>query len=700
INQGAFDDAQNVTQLYRYLSNNISVAAGDAACNTGNPQVSKICFINNGQADDMRFFQASGPLELAPGAFGSIVVAYIFAAPRIVGPCVGQGTCTVTPGDATRLNDPVRLANEGANLVDSVSGFVDFRGATPEGTVVQDSITTLPGSLLGKALVAQEVFRNQFLLPFAPEVPNFFLLPGDNQVTVLWQPSASEASGDPFFAVSSQPTTAEGGINPLFDPNYRLNDVEGYRVYRGRVDSPQSLQLLAQFDYAGTIIQDFGGQVNPTAGCAPELTPQILTDCAAAFEVRVPGVAPTVFVEVPLVGPIVQVSTPNRAALATGDAILLKADTAITGAAAGCLTFGNSAECDLRDTGVPFVYVDQTAKNNLRYFYTVTAFDINSLQSGPTSLESPRTTKSILPNASATNVDFAAAATFSILGDDGNPVPTGTAGFAIDASTGRFNGLPPSNLQVTGEIEQSVLALATSLGGTGITAKIDSVKIRANGESYPDDGIPTFGCLGTDNGQGLCQEYFVTYAGPTGSVQTRTVARVPILGATFGDPIVRVNAITPGPVPLDPATASQFGLPAGTAPPAAGLTVSVPRHGELSAGEQFYNRRVLLGLSPGGSRWYEGANESLDDPSYSIRVGHLTGVDTIYSVVSHTDLTPGTGASEADPVSVCQQMYAYGSTTFGRQADIEVVWGPGGTLTSVRDLSNNVAVPFAATPQS
>ena len=38
INSGAFDDAQNAVQLYRYLSNNISTAAGDAACNTGNPQ--------------------------------------------------------------------------------------------------------------------------------------------------------------------------------------------------------------------------------------------------------------------------------------------------------------------------------------------------------------------------------------------------------------------------------------------------------------------------------------------------------------------------------------------------------------------------------------------------------------------------------------------------------------------------------------
>ena len=46
INGGDFNDAQNTIQLYRYLSNNISPAAGDAPCNTGNPQTTKICFVN------------------------------------------------------------------------------------------------------------------------------------------------------------------------------------------------------------------------------------------------------------------------------------------------------------------------------------------------------------------------------------------------------------------------------------------------------------------------------------------------------------------------------------------------------------------------------------------------------------------------------------------------------------------------------
>ncbi len=425
--------------------------------------------------------------------------------------------------------------------------------------------------------------------------------------------------------------------------------------------------------------------------------------------------------DVALVGPIVQtpLAPTGRSALATGDAILLQADTAITGQESGCLTFGNAAECDLRDTGVPFVYVDETARNNLRYFYAVTAFDVNSFQSGPSSLESPRTTKSITPAATAANVDLAPAAEFSIIGDDDNPIPTGAApaSFTIDPSTGRFPGLPPSNVHIEGAIAQTVLALATPLSGTGITATIDSVKTRATGESYPDDGIAASSCLGLENTQGLCHEYFVTYVGPVGTVQTRTIVRVPI-HSVFGEPVEVTTRINPGPVGLDPETANEFGLPAGVqSPPAAGLEVTVSRHGENSAGENFFGRRTggaaagaavpLLNTSPGGSRWFEGDNETLDDPAYSIRVGHLTGVDSIFAPLSHIDQDPVTpnpdpvaGVVQAPPSSVCMQMYNYVASTYGRQADIELVWGAGGALASVRDLSLNVAVPFKPTVQS
>ena len=88
---------------------------------------------------------------------------------------------------------------------------------------------------------------------------------------MLWRPSrprprATRPSGSPAT------TTGIGGTpNPLYDPNYRQFDVEGYRIYRGRVDTPSQLQLIAQFDYAGTVMADWRGQVNPVAGCAPEL---------------------------------------------------------------------------------------------------------------------------------------------------------------------------------------------------------------------------------------------------------------------------------------------------------------------------------------------------------------------------------------------------------------------------------------------
>ena len=107
-------------------------------------------------------------------------------------------------------------------------------GDTDPTRVTQEEFRTVPGSLLRKAQTAQSVFDNKFLLPFSPEGPDFFLVPAENQVTVLWAPSATEdpANPDPFFVVASDP------LQPLYDPNFRGNDVEGYRVYRGRTDNP------------------------------------------------------------------------------------------------------------------------------------------------------------------------------------------------------------------------------------------------------------------------------------------------------------------------------------------------------------------------------------------------------------------------------------------------------------------------------
>ena len=694
INGGAFGDARDTKQLFRYLSGTLSPAAGDQPCNTGNPAVTRICFVNNGNPADMRFFQSSTPLSLLPGQFGSIVVAYIFAAP--------YKPTSYTPGTRVRPESPLRMASVdslntvGANMVDSIAGFLDFNDANTDGIPQQNEFVVVAGSLLGKALVAQAVFDSNFLLPFAPESPEFFLVPGDNQVTILWRPSATETVGDPFFAVSSTATvTPPGGgapvPNPLYDPNYRQFDVEGYRIYRGRVDAPNALRLIAQFDYAGTLIEDFGGTVNPTPGCAPEL--QIITDCAVDYDTTLfgPGETRVIFHEVPLVGQIIQIKSGGRVELADGNAIILAADTAVTGLASGFP--------ELIDNGVPFAYTDTDVRNGFRYFYSVTAFDVNSFQSGPTNLESPRITKSVTPGRAASNVDLASVVDFEIVGDDGNALASGGT-FTIDPSTGRFSGRPPMSIEVEGAIEESFRSLLPALSSeTPLVARIDSVKIRADHESYPDDGIAAFNCQGLSNGQGLCHEYFVTYEFNGTEVQTRTVSYVPILSQTFGDAAPTHTTIAPGPLPIDEAARQRFGIPGNVTPLAVGLEITLPRHGLLSAGENFWGRRANANISPGGSRWFTGDNETLDDPAWGTRVGALPGVSQIFAPLSHID-TSAAASVDPYPDAVCMQVYNYAASTFGRQADIEVVWGAGGTLTRVRDLTHNVDVPFRRTVQS
>ena len=77
--------------------------------------------------------------------------------------------------------------------------------------------------------------------------------------------------------------------------------------------------------------------------------------------------------------------------------VIANADTALTSAA-------NGGYPQLSDNGVPFGFIDREPKNNFRYFYSVTAFDINSYQSGPSSLESPRVAKPVTPSVTGSNV--------------------------------------------------------------------------------------------------------------------------------------------------------------------------------------------------------------------------------------------------------------------------------------------------------
>ena len=701
---GAVNDPGNTKQLYRYLSGTLSPAFGDQPCNTGNPQITRVCFVNNTDDADMRFFQSSTPLTLAPGEFGSIVVAYIFAAPYKAASYTPGNL--VLPGQAVRTNSVDSLNSVGANMVDSIAGLLSFNDANADNIPQQDEFVVATGSLLGKALVAQAVFDNQFLLPFAPESPEFYLVPGDNQVTVLWRPSVSEQTGDPFFQIAADAmiTPVGGGdpvVNPLYDPNYREFDVEGYRIYRGRVDAPNALTLIAQFDYAGTAISDFQGQINPTVGCAPELG--LFDDCAVDYiptEFQ-PGVTRTVANEIPLTGEIVQVTVPgSRALLGSGvidtvvasidsitnpaspdttfqvvfvsdAAIVLNADTALTGNAEGYP--------QLSDNGVPFSFVDNNVRNNFRYFYSVTAFDVNSFQSGPSSLESPRITKSVTPRVTSTNANFAVSVSNELWGRGvrltDNTVPT------LDPATGVFNKpFPPANgwvAEFSGYVEQLVRGTGT------VVVRLDSIHL---GSAY--DVVP-----GT---------YFMTVQ-PGLPTESKTALTV-LMANTGGDTETGTANFVAAEV--DPGQAANFGvnpdivLPASvTAQMPADYWTTVQSRGCVNSAEGFTDAAGLNECSYNGARWFEGDTETAAHPtagneevnnfgfqasaidSYN-NAGVLPGVVTLYEARSYT--TTQTTYRNVEAI----MGYA------ARAADLKVYWGGAGVVDSVIDVTHNVVVPF------
>jgi hypothetical protein len=686
INGGAFDDAQNTIQLFRYLSNGINPAAGDAPCNTGDPTQTRICFVNNTAPDDMRFFQSSGPLTLGPGQFGTIAVAYIFAAPVITGSCVGPGTCDLAPGDPRRLSSLATADN--ANPVDSVAGFRGYASDAPpigNGNGLPDQGEFAPpvtGSLLGKALVAQNVFNFGFLLPFAPDAPDFFLVPGDNQVTVLWRPSPTETTGDPFFAVASAPTITDPvtglvGPNPLFDPNYRQFDVEGYRIYRGRVDSPNELSLVAQFDYSGTFITDFQGQVNPNASCAPELginlpaavdttvtPPDTTFGCPVDFDSLVPGVAPTVSNDVPLVGPIIQVKRGERTTLATGAAIILNADTAFTGAASGRAP-------ELSDNGVPFTFLDTGVRSNLRYFYSVTSFDVNSFQSGPSAIESPRNTKPVIPQAPAGNFQSTATLTQSVEGRGVN-VSQGAVTPTIDPTTGQFSGKQPPADNI--ELGFAGAFAQTLFTGTGTF----SATLIGLGLGDTRNGIPINFTYETSSAAGTLDTVSLSVVQPLDNTNPQGQS---------------------GPAPAataDPALSARFDLPPGFV-----------QNGQVTQGIVSYQRHVAYGrgcqidqlfgtgCTYNGPRWFSGPNETKVDPNAgnvagtgdatdNNNAGELPGLLTVWNPQSYHQIGGGHRVVEA----------VFGGAA--RAADFNVYWGAAGLVDSVIDLTHNVPVPFMA----
>lgn len=650
INDGAFDDAQNTVQLWRYLSANLNTAAGDAPCNAPNPPaVGKVCYISQA-TDDVRFFQSSGPLTLAPGESQTIVVAYIAAAPVDHPSIAARGAGFDLKPTWPAVPDSLRTGTDTLLSIDRVMGAVSI---LPEinnnGRVDQNEIVTVPRSLLDKGLVAQGVYDARFLLPFPPDPVPFFLVPGPNQVTIVWRESPTEQLGDPYADVADDPPPSA-----LYDPNYERFDVEGYRIYRGRTTG--DLKLVAQFDKVGTVRRDFTAAFD-YGNCAPELgfTP----DCPA--ELTTTGVAH------PLVGDVVQIPAGGRVLVLTavGDTIVqvTEADTAVTGRASG--------KPPLRDTGVPFAFTDTLVRNGFQYFYLVTAFDVNSVASveaGNTAIESGGVPKTITPRAASGQQTAGLLSPQVLIGADGSTL-TGTTP-TLDPATGRFSG--PA--QPTNGVSLGLAAfLPEVLDNGSVTLTIDSV-------------VPGAALAGRP------ATYYVRAQGAGAPVPVQVQVPVDAFnsdasnGANF--PATAITASKSTRYGGD-ATYSLYG----SAKMEVSGTWLTASQGRADANSDPAN------ASWNGPRWWTGAtNETTDDPN-GLQCHPAAGGCVQPDLSRNAGSLPGVGIFHHNSYLTVQNapprdFEGIGSTVF-RAADMRVYWGASGAIDSVIDLTHKVPVPFS-----
>jgi len=664
-NGAPFPDRVGVQALWRLFSNNL--IAQDGVCNA--PVGTPMCQLVSTPVDT-RFVQASGPLTIAAGQSAGIVVAYVHAAPVAAYVTGASSSFDLKPGIPGTMNrlatgvDTIRTIERATGIAASVSANVSTLDANANGFIEQSELATVPRSLLHKGLVAQAVFDAKFLLPFAPESPRFFTIPGDEQITLAWQQSPSEATGagDPYFVV------AGNVLSSLYDPNFRRYDVEGYRIWRGRTES--EMEVIATFDYSGTTITDRTGQFfypsNPQ--CAPELGPggvAPIGTCPARFNAN--GSGPSY--NVSLAGEVVQIPAGGRVQLASGSIMVVAADTAITG--------GNSGLPPLTDNGVPFIYVDHGVRNGFRYFYSVTAFDINSVKSGPSSLESPLVTQTATPRVSAGQETAGSLGAVELLGAGTTVLdPTATLP-TVNATTGIFSGpMPPTNAITVG----FGAFLPQVLGSGNVTVTVDSI-------------VPGEWTL-----SGLAATYWFTGQGAGTPVKFSARIVGPATGSVIGTG--SANFLATG---MDSAAAARFG---GDQTYSLYGAVSVRSPGNYRLGSKTragVNGDPAGASSANGPRWWTGtANETTADPNgancvtvgggYSCVLADLTrnagvmaGINIMH-IVSYNTVASSTPPRNIEGIT----------SSVMRAADFKWYWGAtAGVVDSVVDVTHHLRVPFS-----
>jgi hypothetical protein len=328
----------------------------------------------------------------------------------------------------------------------------------------------------------------------------------------------------------------------------------------------------------------------------------------------------------------------------------------------------------LSNTGVPYVYVDSEVYNNFTYFYSVTAFDLNSMASGPHTLRSAKVDQPVTPRQDEQNLSIATIDVF-LSGDDGERLDVDRGFPGLDADDGTFDGpMPP-----TDGMDLTLAPLVDRLTGQfDVTARVDSFKPDTPAREACIGGVFAF--------QSVCARAFMTIGGAPVEVPINVSN-----WAAFGRDPFTVTTVARISVPFDSVALEQFGIPEASSTATALATQDESINFINWEGQQ--NRRgVRANTLHGGARWFSGTEETTPDPTAYIRVGHLAEVDSVWVPIHHTSTGPGEGTI-ANSGSV--QYFGYYLAHLGRAADFRVTWQEDGSI-AVRDVTHNVDVPFSA----
>jgi hypothetical protein len=243
---------------------------------------------------DVRFMISSGPFDWLPGEKHQVVFAMVFA---------------------NAIGNPNSL---------------DFVGDPPR----PDPNDPALSQLLAVKETVQHLFDLDFQSTGPPPPPNLTLVPGDGQVTLLWD-ELPLRTPDPLYEEFVE-----------IDPEYREYDFQGFRVWRSGTGEFSRLGDPEDLDYP--------------------LTPEAVQDNNTLSSLDL-----TLLAQYDLADGI----TTESSGVTCWDSLILLDSTIVY---TDCDTFNLGT-----DTGVRFSYLDRGDSlspliNGLRYYYAVTSYDYNS----------------------------------------------------------------------------------------------------------------------------------------------------------------------------------------------------------------------------------------------------------------------------------------------------------------------------------